>query len=102
MGITETSVEEEISRVFRANHKALTGHRVLLFGSRAKGTAGSHSDFDLAVDGPEPLALEAFYEIKDALDQIPTLYEIDWMDLHRVSQKVSQNARINGRVLYEG
>jgi predicted nucleotidyltransferase len=102
MALTDEAVEKEISRVFAANHKALKGHRVLLFGSRATGTAGARSDFDLAVDGSKPLDLETFFGIKDALDQIPTLYAIDWMDLNRVSQKVSNNARLNGRILYEG
>ena len=76
--------------------------RVLLFGSRVGGQAGPRSDFDIAVDGPGPLDLHAFYAIAEGLDRMPTLYSVDWMDLNRVSSKVSDNARRKGRVIYEG
>ncbi len=102
MVLTEDSVELEICRILEAQGNALRGHRVLLFGSRAAGGAGKLSDFDLAVDGPKALDLKSFYEIKDNLERIPTLYSMDWLDLHRASPKVSENARRNGRILYEG
>jgi predicted nucleotidyltransferase len=102
MVVSENSVEQSICRILEAHREALRGHRVLLFGSRADGTAGHLSDFDLGVDGSEPLDLESFYELQDALDQIPTLYQVDWMDLARASPKISENARRQGKILYEG
>ncbi len=102
MVLTEDSVESEICRILESQRDALRGHRVLLFGSRAEGRAERRSDFDLAVDGSSPLDLESFYDIQDALERIPTLYPMDWLDLHRASTKVANNARRHGRVLYEG
>lgn len=34
------------------------------------------SDFDLAVDGDEPLTIDKFYELEDALEALPTLYSV--------------------------
>lgn len=63
----------------------LRGYRVVLFGSRAAGTAGPRADFDLGVLGPAPLPLDVFYRIRDALEELPTLYTVDWVDLPRTS-----------------
>lgn len=49
--------------------------RVVVFGSRAKGTARPNSDIDLCVKGStDPLRLEA---LKMALDDLPLPYRID-------------------------
>jgi len=102
MVLTEDSVEQSICRILEEHREALRGHCVLLFGSRADGRAGHFSDFDLGVDGSEAMDLASFYELQDALEEIPTLYQLDWLDLNRASPKVSENARRQGRVLYEG
>ena len=49
---------------------------VILFGSRAKGTAKSTSDFDIAVTGVKDIE-----GLREVLDNIPTLYKIDLVDL---------------------
>jgi predicted nucleotidyltransferase len=49
---------------------------VILFGSRAKGTAMPRSDFDIAVSGVSDIE-----SLREALDNIPTLYKIDLVDL---------------------
>ncbi len=53
----------------------LRGHRVILFGSRASGTARLRSDFDVGVIGDEPLPVKVFYEIDDMRAQIVTTGE---------------------------
>ena len=79
----------------------LKDHKVLLFGSRARGTAHSRSDFDIGILGKESLSLLAFYEIEDMLENLPTLYKIDLVDLNRVSQKFRDHALREAEVLYE-
>jgi len=79
----------------------LRGYRVVLFGSRAAGTAGPRADFDVGVTGPGPLPLALFYEVRDALEELPTLYSIDWVDLERVSPQFRQHALAAARTLYE-
>ena len=44
--------------LFASRKADLAKHRVFLFGSRARGDAKQRSDFDLAVDGDEPLAIQ--------------------------------------------
>jgi uncharacterized protein len=49
--------------------------KVILFGSRAKGTARKNSDIDLAVDGLEsPLKIES---LAMELDELPLPYRFD-------------------------
>ena len=79
---------------------SLKGHQVFLIGSRANGRARPRSDFDLGVIGPESLPLKTFYEIEDALENLPTLYRIDWVDLNGVSDRFRRIALSEGKVLY--
>jgi predicted nucleotidyltransferase len=78
----------------------LKGYRVVLFGSRAAGTAGERSDFDLGILGESPVPLQTFYRIADFLEQLPTLFRIDWVDLNRATAAVRENAMREARVLY--
>ena len=49
--ITEQSMESEIREIFQNMGTGLRGYRIILFGSRARGSAGSTSDFDVGVLG---------------------------------------------------
>jgi predicted nucleotidyltransferase len=66
----------------------LASHRVLFFGSRVAGTAGPRSDFDVAVDGLCPVEPRLFARIGSVLDELPTLYRIDLVDLTSVPSAV--------------
>jgi predicted nucleotidyltransferase len=78
----------------------LKGYRILLFGSRATRTAHDRSDFDIGVYGESALSLKTFHKILDFIDQLPTLYGIDWVDLNRASEALRENALKEGRVIY--
>ena len=92
---------EMIRRVMSSHACELAGFRVLLFGSRAEGTAQERSDFDIGVDGAGPLPLEVFYQVEDALDELPMLYRIDWVDLNNVSPDFRESALLHTKVLYD-
>ena len=102
VAITEQSLESEIQEVFQTLGTSLRGYKVMLFGSRARGNADRTSDFDVGIIGERPLDLKTFYKIADALEALPTLYQIDWVDLNRTSEKLRQQALKEGKVLYEG
>jgi predicted nucleotidyltransferase len=87
--------------VLERSRDRLRGHRVVLFGSRARGDAGPRSDFDLGVDGDTALPLRDFYALSDALEELPTLYRFDWLDLARAGKAVRESALREGKVLYE-
>lgn len=88
-------------QIMRANTNRLGGRQVVLFGSRAQGKAKSRSDFDLGVVGDTPLPLVDFFAIEDMLDELPTLYRIDWVDLARVSERFRSQALQKVEVIYE-
>lgn len=85
----------------RTNMNRLGGYKVVLFGSRAQGKAKSHSDFDLGVVGDTPLPLVDFFAIEDMLEELPTLYRIDWVDFARVSERFQTHALQKVEVIYE-
>ena len=42
-----------------------------------------------------PLPLEVFYQVEDALDELPMLYRIDWVDLNNVSPDFRESALLH-------
>lgn len=61
-------VIEEVTRLCRE----FRAKKILLYGSRAKGTARGRSDIDIAVTGVEDF---------DSLAELPTLYSVDLLNL---------------------
>jgi predicted nucleotidyltransferase len=87
--------------MFAKSAHRLPQHRVVIFGSRARGDAKPRSDFDLAVVGATPLPLKDFYALSDEIDQLKTLYRFDWVDLARASEKFRRSALENTEIVYE-
>lgn len=67
--------EEVISQVAELcrEHSA---QEVILYGSRAKGTARERSDIDIAVSGANN-----FDELAERVEDIPTLYSVDLVNM---------------------
>ena len=101
----ETSREDEIRQMLREvcrdAQRRLAGHRVVVFGSRARGDAKPRSDFDVGVLGETPLPLEDFYALEELIENLPTLYRIDWVDLARASASFRHEAMADMQVIYE-
>lgn len=97
----EQEIRAMIVETMRANANRLSGHKVVLFGSRAQGNAKSRSDFDLGVVGETPLPLVDFFAIEDMLDDLPTLYRIDWVDFSRAGERFRTEALRKVEVIYE-
>ncbi len=93
-------IKEEITKICVQMAKELTGRRVVLFGSRAAGTARDRSDFDVGILGDAPLPLKTFYALEDRLDKIETLLRIDLVDLNRASPEFRREALKKTEVLY--
>ncbi len=79
----------------------LRGHKVFLFGSCAAGRSKGRSDFDVGVYGENSLPIKTFFAIEDALDDLPTLHRIDWVDFNRVDQQFRERAMQHIEILYE-
>ena len=50
--------------------------QLILYGSRAKGTARERSDIDIAVSG-----VECFDELVEKIEELPTLYSVDLLNM---------------------
>ncbi len=81
----------EISKKFDAE-------KVVLFGSRARGTNGARSDIDLAVYG-----CASFEQLYDALqEELWSLLTLDIIDMSRdVAETLKEEIARDGVVLYE-
>lgn len=73
--------------------------KIILFGSRAKGTATERSDIDIAVSG---VVSSDIFELEEALEDIPTLYTIDLVDLDTCkNQLLLEDIKQYGREIYK-
>jgi predicted nucleotidyltransferase len=97
----ENEIRQMLRDLFAKAAHRLPEHRVVIFGSRARGDAKPRSDFDLAVVGATPLPLTDFYALSDELDHLKTLYRFDWVDLARASEKFRRSALENTELVYE-
>lgn len=71
--------------------------KVVLYGSRAKGTALERSDFDIAVYG-----IAYSEELLEEIEDIPTLYKIDLLFADECGNKLLlEDVEIYGRKIYE-
>lgn len=61
------------------------GYRVFFFGSRVSGRARDRSDIDVGIEGPAEVPTRVLAEIKERVDDLPTLYTVDIVDFKRVS-----------------
>ena len=73
----------EIAREVARLARSIVGKHaeVIWFGSWPRGQARPHSDIDVAISIGKPIALERMALLDEAVDELPTLYDIDIMDL---------------------
>ncbi len=76
------TIDEILDKTVRIckNHNA---DEVILYGSRAKGCALERSDIDIAVRGAED-----FGSLAEEIEEIPTLYSIDLVNLDKSADKL--------------
>ena len=84
---------QEIIRICKDNSVT----KVILFGSRAKGTALERSDIDIAVCGVEDIE-----KLREELEDITTLYTIDVVDMDECGNELLlEDIKQYGRKIYE-
>ena len=85
---TEEVIEEvaDLCRQFQAK-------KVILYGSRAKGTARERSDIDIAVSG-----VDNFELLVEKVEELPTLYSVDMVNMDNCrNQLLLEDIRQYGR-----
>lgn len=73
-------VRAELSEVF-SRHPSL--HKVILYGSRAKGTHHPGSDIDLCLVGPD-LTLDDLYKLDQEIDELNLPEKVDLNLFHHI------------------
>ncbi len=89
---------ESISEVRRRVRAALEGHRVRvwLFGSQARGDAGTRSDIDVAILPLEDLPQGLLSELREALEESTVPQRVDLVDLREASPALKARVEAEG------
>lgn len=82
-------MEEPVKLAYKeALLKAVAYHfpaaKVILFGSRARGTHSAGSDIDLAIDIGEPIPLRDMARLRVTLENLPISLEVDVVDMYNI------------------
>ncbi len=84
---------EEVIRETAKLCKNFHAKEVILYGSRAKGTARERSDIDIAVSG-----VENFDLLTEKVEELPTLYSVDLVNMDTCrNQLLLEDIRQYGR-----
>jgi predicted nucleotidyltransferase len=76
--------------------------RIVLFGSRANGTANPRSDIDVGVDAGHPLSLADLSLAREALESLRIMETVDLVDLAAVDKSFRREVdRFETVVIYE-
>lgn len=72
MWLKAEKIIEEVARICHS----FCAKEVILYGSRAKGTAQERSDIDIAVSG-----VEDFESLTEQIENLPTLFSVDIVNM---------------------
>ncbi|MBX6423900.1 nucleotidyltransferase family protein [Thermosulfurimonas sp. F29] len=92
--------QEKLKNIISFLVKKLHPERIILFGSRARGSHRPGSDFDLAVEGGQKLDFRARRKLKEELEGFLGLHSLDLIFLDEVSPEFRQIIR-KGVIVYE-
>ncbi|RLB56109.1 MAG: nucleotidyltransferase domain-containing protein [Deltaproteobacteria bacterium] len=98
--MTERQIRKAIAKVLAGFSAELRGVRVVLFGSRARGTARPRSDYDLGLLGSGRLDARLLFDIRDALERLPTLARFDVVDLGRSDEQFRSRVLEHAEVIF--
>jgi predicted nucleotidyltransferase len=70
---------------------------VIWFGSWPRGRAHERSDVDIAIRCPAGVPRDRLRRVREAIDELPTLYSIDVLDLRDASPVLAEEVERYGR-----
>ena len=89
MWLKAEKIREEVARICHS----FCAKEVILYGSRAKGTAQERSDIDIAVSGAENFDI-----LVEKVEELPTLYSVDLVNMDTCkNQLLLEDIRQYGR-----
>lgn len=69
-----------------SRHLDIRKYKVFYFGSRVNGTNRERSDVDIGIEGNEIVPYDKLHQILNDIDNIRTLYKIDFVDFKDCSE----------------
>jgi predicted nucleotidyltransferase len=96
--LSESKVQKYIERIVN-ELKNYNPRKIILFGSRAKGTYKKGSDIDIAVD--IDLDFREKRKLKEKIDTLSGLYTVDLIFLPEVGEDFKKRVLKEGVILYE-
>lgn len=94
-------IERILSELIPCLVKHLQPRRIILFGSRAKGSARPGSDIDLAVAGGKVPTFREERKLREELDRLAGIYSVDLVFLQQTDDTFRAMTEETGKVLYE-
>lgn len=82
----EKKLKKEILEIV-GKHLDLKKYKVFFFGSRAAGKGDERSDIDIGVEGRKPLPAGVLLDIREEIENLPTLYKIEIVDFLQVDKR---------------
>ena len=70
--------------------------KIYLFGSRARGDYKRGSDIDIAIDNKVKIDLVALQQIRNMIECLNLIQNVDVIDFHAVPQELQQNILKDG------
>ncbi|MGF1615903.1 MAG: nucleotidyltransferase family protein [Gammaproteobacteria bacterium] len=93
-------VRRLVDEIAREVHARLGSRaKVIWFGSWVSGKARVNSDIDIAIEVPEGLSMADYAALWDWVDELPTLYTIDLVNLSEVGPQFRREILEGGRVI---
>lgn len=101
MNNIENRIEEKITKIIHLVVQKTDPEKIILFGSRAKGTAHKDSDIDIALESIQKLSVRDYRLLKEEIDTISGLYSVDIVFIEKVDYSFKQIIQDTGVILYE-
>jgi uncharacterized protein len=88
---SEKKLKRQVNTIVK-NHLDIKSYKVFFFGSRVKGDNFERADIDIGIEGVKKIPAHIKLSIKEALDNLPFLYKIDFVDFKDVSDEFRKEA----------
>ena len=80
----ENKIKKEIVAIV-SKYLDISQYKIFIFGSRVTGKGNDRSDIDVGIEGETEIPSNIISKIKEDLDNIRTLYKIDFVDFKKVA-----------------
>lgn len=88
-------------QILRALEYHFPGAKVILFGSRARGSHKEGADVDIAVDAGTPIILREMGRARNTLENLFIPLTVDLVDMNNINERLKQEILKDGVVWKE-